>query len=211
MLNSRDIERAVASGANLVGLVGPMPSGPGMLSLEEAARLVRLVPYGVQSVFLSSSMTEQCLARDLRVVRPHTIQIVQHFTRDVHVFLAKAFPGIRRLQVVHVEGPAAVSLIEEYGDAPDGFLLDSGRPAAAELGGTGRVHDWAVSRACVEAAVRPVFLAGGLTAANVADAIRRVRPDGIDVCSGVRTDNRLDRQKLSAFIAQIRGGVDGVK
>ncbi len=210
MLSSRDIVRAVAAGADLVGLVGPMPSGPGTLSLEEAAQLARSVPDGVQAVFLSSSTSKQNLARDLHFVRPHTIQIVRHVSRDVHAFLASAFPGVRRLQVVHVEGPEAVNLIKEYGDTPDGFLLDSGRPAAAELGGTGRVHDWAVSRACVEAAVRPVFLAGGLTSSNVADAIQKVRPQGIDVCSGVRTDNKLDPKKLSAFISHVRGGFNGV-
>ena len=204
MLTPQEIALAAEAGADLVGLVGPMPTGPGTLSLQDAATLARSVPDGILPVLLSSSTTEQDLIRDLQVVRPHTVQIVQHVAREVHISLAGSLPGIARLQVIHVEGPEAVDLIRTYGDAPDGFLLDSGRPGANELGGTGRVHDWSVSRACVEAAKRPVFLAGGLNPANVTDAVRQVSPHGIDVCSGVRTDDRLDPEKLSAFMASIQ-------
>ncbi|MEL7362634.1 MAG: hypothetical protein AAFN13_11225, partial [Bacteroidota bacterium] len=87
----------------------------------------------------------------------------------------------------------------------DALLLDSGRPSAAipELGGTGRTHDWSLSRRIVEAVDTPVFLAGGLRASNVGEAIRAVRPFGIDLCSGVRTDGALDPVKLGAFFKAV--------
>jgi phosphoribosylanthranilate isomerase len=71
------------------------------------------------------------------------------------------------------------------------------------LGGTGRIHDWAVSRRVVEAVREPVFLAGGLNPGNVGDAIRSVRPFGVDVCSGLRTAGRLDDAKLTDFMAAV--------
>jgi phosphoribosylanthranilate isomerase len=82
------------------------------------------------------------------------------------------------------------------------ILLDSGNPSAAvkELGGTGRVHDWELSRRIREAVDVPVYLAGGLRPENVAEAVARVGPFGLDVCSGVRSDGRLDRDKVEGLI-----------
>jgi phosphoribosylanthranilate isomerase len=71
------------------------------------------------------------------------------------------------------------------------------------LGGTGRVHDWSISRRIVEASPVPVFLAGGLTPSNVAEAIRTVRPFGVDLCTGLRTEGRLDGAKLDAFMRAV--------
>jgi phosphoribosylanthranilate isomerase len=87
----------------------------------------------------------------------------------------------------------------------DALLLDSGNQKLAikELGGTGRVHDWRISRRIRDAVEVPVFLAGGLNAANVAAAVAAVEPHGVDVCSGVRTDGRLDPAKLRAFVAEM--------
>ena len=89
----------------------------------------------------------------------------------------------------------------------DAILLDSGNQSLAikELGGTGRTHDWSLSRRIREAIDVPIFLAGGLNPTNVAAAIREVQPFGIDVCSGLRTEGDLDPQKLSEFIRAIRG------
>jgi phosphoribosylanthranilate isomerase len=87
----------------------------------------------------------------------------------------------------------------------DALLLDSGRPdmAVKELGGTGRVHDWEVSRAIRDAVEVPIFLAGGLGPDNVAEAVRAVQPFAVDVCSGLRTDGWLDEAKLRAFVAAL--------
>ena len=116
--------------------------------------------------------------------------------------LAVLEPQVRRVQVIHVEGEDALDLIPAYGPHVHAFLLDSGRPDAAvpEFGGTGRVHDWTISAAFVRASDRPVFLAGGLNPQNVGEAIRRVRPYGVDLCSGVRSNGELDQGKLAAFM-----------
>ncbi len=87
----------------------------------------------------------------------------------------------------------------------DAILLDSGNQklAVKELGGTGRTHDWRISRQIVESVHVPVFLAGGLTPENVLVAIRKVRPFGLDICSGLRTNGHLDEEKVQQFFASI--------
>ena len=86
-------------------------------------------------------------------------------------------------------------------------MLDSGdqRLAVKQLGGIGRIHDWSISRRIREAVNVPIFLAGGLRAENVKDAIQAVKPFGIDLCSGVRTDGKLDELKLASFVEAVKG------
>lgn len=195
---------AAAAGADLIGLVGPMPSGPGVLEIVACREIADAAPAWVNPVLLTSSDDAASIAEDVRRAGVRAVQIVRHVAADVHAALARALPDVRRIQVIHVEGPEAPDLIGAYPLA-DAFLLDSGRPSAAQLGGTGRVHDWSVSAAFVAASPVPVFLAGGLTPRNVAEVLAQVRPFGVDICSGLRTDNRLDQGKLSAFMAAIEG------
>ena len=196
---------AADAGADLVGLVGPMPSGAGIVSPEMCREIADAAPAWVTPVLLTSSDTGEAIASDIRRAGVRAVQLVRHVDPSVHRQLARDLTGVRRFQVIHVEGAEALDLIDAYPLA-DAFLLDSGRPSAAELGGTGRTHGWSISADFVKRAPVPVFLAGGLTADNVAEAIDRVRPFGVDLCSGVRdADDRLDRGKLAAFMAAIGG------
>jgi phosphoribosylanthranilate isomerase len=128
-----------------------------------------------------------------------------------YAHLRQALPGVRLVQVIHVEGPGAIEEARRVAPDVDAILLDSGRPGlrVKQLGGTGRIHDWGVSRAVCEAVKVPVFLAGGLNPDNVAEAIQAVRPWGLDVCSGLRRDGRLDPELLERFTAAIRRGMAG--
>jgi phosphoribosylanthranilate isomerase len=132
------------------------------------------------------------------------VQIVRHVAPAEVAGLAMARPALGRIQVVHVEDDGALDLIDAYAPHVTAFLLDSGRPSRRELGGTGRVHDWRVSAEFVRRSPRPVFLAGGLTPHNVGEAIRRVRPFGVDLCTGVRIEGALDPGLLGAFMAAVR-------
>ena len=111
-------------------------------------------------------------------------------------------PGVSLVQVVHVTGKRALDEVRAAAPHVDAVLLDSGRPEAAvkELGGTGRAHDWTLSRRIVETAGVPVFLAGGLNAENVGEAIAAVGPFAVDLCSGVRSQGALDEAKLRRFV-----------
>lgn len=118
-------------------------------------------------------------------------------------------PWVKIVPVVHVEGEGAIAEALALAAAgADALLLDSGRPGAKtpELGGTGRTHDWAVSRRLVEVVGPvPVFLAGGLRAENVREAIHAVRPFGVDVCGGVRDGGRLSAARLIGLAGSISG------
>ncbi|HEY5177712.1 MAG TPA: phosphoribosylanthranilate isomerase [Terriglobales bacterium] len=141
-----------------------------------------------------------------RFCRTNTIQICDHLTLGTHRDLKDALPGISVVQVVHVTGPESVEEAARVAPHVDAILLDSGNQklAVKELGGTGRTHDWTLSRAIRERIGIPLFLAGGLTPENVGQAIEEVGPFGLDLCSGVRTDGKLDAAKLRRFFAAVR-------
>jgi phosphoribosylanthranilate isomerase len=197
---------AVALGASALGLVSAMPSGPGVIDEARIARIAAGVPPGVASFLLTSETSVPAIVAQQRRCRTNTIQVCDRLREGRLADLKAQLPGVRVVQVVHVEDGAAVEEAVAVAAEADAILLDSGRPGAPvkELGGTGRVHDWEVS-ARVRAAIAPVplFLAGGLRPSNVADAIRAVGPFGIDVCSGVRTDGRLDAGLLGDFVRAI--------
>jgi phosphoribosylanthranilate isomerase len=130
-----------------------------------------------------------------------TIQICDRLESGAYRELRRALPGVALVQVVHVGGEESIAEAASVAPHVDAILLDSGdqQLAVKELGGTGRTHDWEVSRRVRETVSVPVYLAGGLKAENVAGAIGRVAPFGVDVCSGVRTEGKLDEAKLAAF------------
>lgn len=199
-------EAALAAevGAALIGLVGPMPSGAGVQTAETCRQIAVSAPAWVTPVLLTSSETAEAIADEVRFSNVRAVQLVRHVAPQVHDTLAETLPWVRRIQVIHVEDRDAFDLVDLYDTRPDAYLLDSGRPSSQELGGTGRTHDWQVSTTFVRRAPRPVFLAGGLTPENITTALQQVRPFGLDVCSGVRTGDRLDRQKLQAFVSAVR-------
>lgn len=196
---------AVSYGADALGLVSEMPSGPGVISDDLAREIAASVPPAVASFLLSSRQSAAGIIEQQHYVRANTLQIVDHLAEGTYQDLRDALPGIALVQVIHVQDEE--SLAEALSVAPevDAVLLDSGnqRLAVKLLGGTGRTHDWTISRRIVEQVSKPVFLAGGLRPENVREAVEQVRPFGVDVCSGVRTDGKLDERKLSAFFQQL--------
>lgn len=208
-----EAQSAIEAGADALGLVARMPSGPGPIADELIAQVAAFVPPPVATFLLTAEVTADAIAAHVAMTSPTAVQVVSHIDPAEAKRLARLAPHVRRVQVVHVESQDALDLIPAYAPHVHAFLLDSGRPGAAvpELGGTGRAHDWAVSAAFVRASPRPVFLAGGLTPANVGDAIRRVRPYGLDLCSGVRSEGRLDPKRLTSFVRAARKADDEIE
>jgi phosphoribosylanthranilate isomerase len=196
---------AVQAGAAALGLVSSMPSGPGVIDEDSIARIIETVPPPIGTFLLTSATDAQRIVDQYRRLRPTTLQLVDHLPPSVHHELRRALPGVTLVQVVHVEDESSVSYALNISPGVDALLLDSGvlGGPVKELGGTGRTHDWALSRQIRERAGKPVFLAGGLRVHNVADAIRAVEPFGLDLCTGVRTDGALDTTKLHAFMAAV--------
>lgn len=196
---------AVATGADALGLVAQMPSGPGPIPDELIRSIAATVPPPVATFLLTSRDEPAALVEHVRSTGVGTVQLVDDsLGEDVWAALRRALPGTRIVQVIHVQGPSSLQAALAAAEHVDTLLLDSGRPAARELGGTGRVHDWSISRSISQRSKVPVFLAGGLNPANIGEAIRTVRPYGVDVCTGVRTNGALDAEKLRALAEAIR-------
>jgi phosphoribosylanthranilate isomerase len=196
---------AIDAGAAAIGLVSEMPSGPGPIPESLIAEIAATVPPGISSFLLTCKEDAAAIIDQQRRLRVNTIQICDRLPHGSHQKLREALPGVLLVQVVHVNGPEAVDEAIAVAPHVDAVLLDSGNQSLEikELGGTGRTHDWRLSREIREAIDVPLFLAGGLTPANVAAAIREVQPFGIDVCSGLRTNGFLDAQKLADFFTQM--------
>jgi phosphoribosylanthranilate isomerase len=196
---------AIRHGASALGLVSEMPSGPGVIAEETIAEIARTVPPGVGSFLLTSRQDARSIIQQQRRLRVSTLQICDSLTSGSHRDLRAALPGIGIVQVVHVVGPESVAEAVAVAPQVDAILLDSGDPGrpVKELGGTGRRHDWRLSRRIRETVAVPIFLAGGLDPDNVAEAMAEVGPFGLDVCSGLRTGGQLDEAKLSRFFGAI--------
>jgi phosphoribosylanthranilate isomerase len=209
MGSTEEARNAVAYGASAVGLVSAMPSGPGPIPEELIASIAATVPPGVSTFLLTSKQDAAGIVAQHRRTRTNTIQIVDKFPVEQYQTLRDALVGVKLVQVIHVQNKSAIDEALKISKHVDALLLDSGNPAlpTKELGGTGRVHDWAISRTIRERAEIPVYLAGGLNSKNVGEAIGTVRPFAVDVCSGVRTEGRLDEQKLSEFFDAVRSSV----
>lgn len=198
---------AIAAGADAIGLVSAMPSGPGPIDEQLICQIATYVPRTVGTFLLTSLTTaEEIIAQHERCLTS-AIQLVDALEAGAHQKLRQRLPGVRLVQVIHVADLDSVDEARQVEPFVDAILVDSGNPKLAikELGGTGRTHDWSVSARIVESVDVPVFLAGGLRSDNVRSAIKQVRPYGVDVCSGVRTEGQLDRDKLHAFMRAVHG------
>lgn len=196
---------AIEHGAAALGLVSAMPSGPGVIAEDRIAEIAAGVPPPVATFLLTSRQDVNSIIEQQRRCRTNTIQIVDRLTHGSYEDLRRELPGISIVQVVHVVGEESVEEAILAAEHVDAILLDSGNPALAtkELGGTGRRHDWTLSRRIREQIGIPVFLAGGLKPENVRQAVDEVGPFALDICSGVRSDGRLDTQKLRALFANL--------
>jgi phosphoribosylanthranilate isomerase len=196
---------AISYGASALGLVSEMPSGLGIISEGLIAQVASLVPPAVSSFLLTSKPDTLAIIAQQRRLGVNTIQICDRLQSGTYDDLRQALPGIALVQVIHVTD--ADSIQEAVAAAPHvhGLLLDSGNQALEiqELGDTEKTHNWEISRKIRELVDVPVFLGGGLTPENISAAIQQVQPFGVDVCRGVRTEGKLDEQKLAKFFNQV--------
>ncbi len=196
---------AIRYGASAIGLVSAMPSGPGPIEEGLIAEIAAVVPPGVATFLLTCKQDVKAIVDQQRRLRVNTIQICDRLEVGSHQRLKKELPGISLVQVIHVTGPESIEEAMSVAPLVDAILLDSGNQSlpVKELGGTGRTHDWNLSRQIRKKVSVPLFLAGGLKGENVASAVSAVQPFGVDVCSGVRTNGSLDESKLKEFMSAV--------
>ena len=198
--------QAIDAGASALGLVSKMPSGPGVISDESIAEIAAYVPPTISTFLLTSRQDADSIIEQHNGCRTSTIQLVDRVAVSDLVKLRSRLPGISLVQVRHVTGLESSEEACSIAPYVDALLLESGNQGSAvkELGGTGRVHDWTLSRQIRERCGKPLFLAGGLNSANVRAAMRAVNPFGLDLCGGVRTEGKLDTVKLRDFFDAVR-------
>ena len=197
---------AIKLGADAIGLVGRMPSGPGPIPDGLIRQISLSIPPLVNSFLLTCETSVDEVIKHHRRTCTDTIQLVDLLSAGSYSQLKEALPAIRIVQVIHIMDSSSSELAIKISGQVDAILLDSGNPnlKIKELGGTGRVHDWSVSRQIRENAKCPIILAGGLKPENVREAIEQVHPFAVDVCSGVRTNGLLDKEKVHTFISNVR-------
>lgn len=169
------------------------------------AEIAARVPRPTETFLLTALQDAEAIAEQHRRCGTTALQLVDWVAESELRRLRHLVPGVRLVQVIHVAGAESVEEATAAAAFVDTLLLDSGNPrlAVKELGGTGRVHDWTHSLKIRESVGVPVLLAGGLNPGNARSAMERVRPAGLDVCSGLRSDGKLDAGKLRDFFKAI--------
>lgn len=200
-----EAKMAIDHGADALGLVGKMPSGPGPIADELITEIAKTICPPIASFLLTSEQSSAAIIDHIKRTGVNTVQIVDELVTGNYIHIRNELPYVRIVQVIHVTGEESIEQALQVYQYVDAILLDSGNPKATikTLGGTGNTHNWRISRELVKAVDVPVFLAGGLNANNVKDAIESVQPFAVDICSGVRTNGKLDAAKLSDFIKAV--------
>ena len=201
----QEAQLAIRLGADALGLVGKMPSGPGPIEDDLIAAIAKTIHPPIASFLLTSRQSATGIIDHVKRTGVNTVQIVDALSEGTYEHIKEALPQLKIVQVIHVTGEESIEEALKLHEKVDSLLLDSGNPKAAikTLGGTGNTHNWAISRQIVKLVSVPVFLAGGLNETNVAEAINTVEPFAVDVCSGVRTNRLLDEKKLLSFIGAV--------
>ncbi|MCE7072565.1 phosphoribosylanthranilate isomerase [Dyadobacter sp. CY327] len=196
---------AIEHGASALGLVGHMPSGPGVIDDTLINQIAKAAPPSISTFLLTSETKPQAIISHYKRANTTTIQIVDQLEKRKYETLRNELPNVKLVQVIHVIDGFSKKEAIEVSKYVDAILLDSGNPnlKIKELGGTGRIHNWDLSRQIRESIDVPLFLAGGINKNNVKQAIETVQPFGLDLCSGVRTNGRLDPEKLKDFFEAI--------
>ncbi|MDZ7720212.1 MAG: phosphoribosylanthranilate isomerase [Balneolaceae bacterium] len=203
--SKKEAKMALNVGASAIGLVGKMPSGPGPIDDKLIKEIANTVSTTIATFLLTSETSGKAIYEHHKRTQTNTIQVVDRPEDGTHEYLEKELSNIKRVQVIHIANEESVDEALFYAEKADLLLLDSGNPnlEVKELGGTGRTHNWEISRKIVEQSPIPIFLAGGLNAENVKQALDAVQPFGVDICSGVRTNGKLDPKKLENFVEAV--------
>ncbi len=206
-MTKAEAEMAIGAGADALGLVSTMPSGPGMIPNDKIREITQMMPPSIDAFVLTALDSSWDLIDLIRQVKNRTIQLVDRLNTGNYLEIRASIPCVKIVQVIHVQSEEALEQALRVDSYVDAILLDSGNPELPipELGGTGKVHDWSISKEIVEHVQTPVFLAGGLNPENIREAIDTVKPFGVDVCNGVRTNGKLDPEKLKRFINIVKG------
>jgi phosphoribosylanthranilate isomerase len=206
ILNTKEAQMAIDAGADAIGLVSAMPSGPGVIRDDEILEIAHFAKNKIDIFLLTSQTSGSTIIQQFHAFSPDYLQLVDYVSEKDYRILRSRIPIAKLIQVIHVIDDESLDMAIHYSKLADGLLLDSGNPNQSTkiLGGTGKVHNWELSRKIVDAVKIPVFLAGGLNPQNISAACQQVQPYGVDLCSGIREKGLLRESKLKEFISKVR-------
>ena len=198
---------AAKLGADAIGLlVGQRHNSPDFISATVARDIARALPPSVEAVLVTHIKEIDELERMLQESEIRTIQLHSEIAPSFVERLRGRLPNLKIFKSVNIISADSVAYPEAFEKLVDGFVLDSINVATDQVGGTGKTHDWSVSRQIVMRYPKvPIILAGGLNSENVRSAIEHVRPFGVDVNSGTKApDGFKDPRKMEAFIVEAK-------
>jgi phosphoribosylanthranilate isomerase len=195
--NEEDAVAAVNAGADALGFV-LWPGSKRFVTVEAVARITELVPRHIQRVAV---LVNPSLEEVERLLASDALDTLQLHGEEPPAFCAQWKGRAKVWKGFRVADAASLAPLASY-SAVDAVLLDSYSPVSH--GGTGRTFDWPLAREAKKSG-RPVILSGGLTPANVREAVAVAQPDGVDVSSGVElSPGKKDHGKIREFVQQVR-------
>jgi phosphoribosylanthranilate isomerase len=193
--NPADAESAVQAGADALGLMF-YPGSPRYIPLERAQELARLMP---PHVLRTGVFADPNPADVFAAIHLCQLNLLQFHGAETPEFCLQF--GLMTMKAFRIRDADSLLSLSAY--HTDAFLLDS--HVAGQPGGTGEIFNWDLALPAKKFG-KPIFLAGGLTPQNVAEAARKVEPFGVDVSSGVeQSPGKKDAKKMQDFIAAVRG------
>jgi len=201
-----DIEtaRAVASlGADMLGFHVDLHHSRNPLTRDMVAKIVSELPLTCSAVLVTSATDPEKIAQLVKDTGVTAVQL--HGDMEEMGKLKSELPHIKLYKVVNVFDESAVDEAKSYEGIADALVLDSAIKETGQRGGTGKTHDWNISRKIVESTSLPVILAGGLNPDNVSEAVRKVRPYAVDVNSGVSNpDGTKNLENVRLFVGEAK-------
>lgn len=197
-----DAIMAAYCGADAVGLVvGQKHNSDDFIDKHLAQKIVRECPPYISPVLVTELDDAEEISNLVHETGVTSVQLHSDCTVDSIVSLRKTFPHVKIIKNFHVTGPGVIRTMKPFESVVDAFILDTLDLANGKVGSTGLVHDWNISRNIVKGVSRPIILAGGLTPENVGEAIRFVKPYGVDASSGLKDSNGFkDETKVANFV-----------
>lgn len=193
---------AISAGASALGLVAATEGGTGISDDRLIAEIVTAVPPPIATFMYTSCQDAEAIADRHAICRTTVIELATLLTFSELCKLRKHIPGVKLVQVIHAFQEYALHEAHFAASVVDALLLNCQNASLPEkeLDSIGRTNDWQLGRFICDQVGLPVFLAGGLDAKNVAEAIAMVQPFGLEVCSSVRVNGALNPLRLDAFM-----------
>lgn len=203
--NPEEAKKLAELGVNHIGVLVGKGKYPRELNFDKAAEIFKVVPREVKKVAMSLEWNLEEIIELVEKTNPnilHLATVPERLSPVAVKKLKERFPELKFIRTIPVIDDKSIDLAKEYDGVADYLLLDSYKTGDSQVGATGETHNWDISRRIVQAVKIPVILAGGLSPDNVAEAIKKVRPAGVDSMTKTNRDDGRgkDVEKVRKFV-----------